>query len=307
MEVLTGFDARPTGPSVATIGAFAVVHIGHQALIERATQAAESAGAVPTVVTFDRHPLEVVRPEAAPCRLWSTAQRLARFEELGIGRVLLVPFSREVSELTPREFVSRVLVESLACAHVVVGQDFRFGHDRAGDPQVLSELGAELGFTVEVAPLVGGDQKVSTSEVRRLVLEGDVSGAAALLGASHRIAGTVVRGDGRGREIGFPTANLEPPERTCLPAAGIYAGWWVEAGRRLPGAVYVGDKPTLEGTSTGVEIHVFDLDEDLYGREAEIEFTTRLRGDRAFPSIDELVEQMRLDVAEARRVLASAP
>lgn len=308
MEVVRGLGRRVSPePTWATVGTFDGVHRGHAALHAAVVERAREAGAVPAVVTFDRHPLETLAPDRAPCRLATLEQRLGFLSEEEIGLVLVLPFTDEVAALEAEEFVRAALVETLNVSGVVVGEDFRFGHGRRGDVAMLRELGAVHGFAVETLPLVeDAGRRISSTNIRRMVGEGDVTGAATLLGRGYRLKGEVVRGEGRGRGIGFPTLNLAPHERACLPGNGVYAGWWLWRGRRLPGVINVGVRPTFTPDPAPViEIHVFDLDEDIYGERGAIEFTQRLRDEERFPSVDALVEQIRRDADQARGILGS--
>ncbi len=308
MEVVHGLGRRVSSkPTWATVGTFDGVHRGHAALHATVVDRARGAGAVPAVVTFDRHPLETLAPDRAPCRLATLEQRLGFLSEEGIELVLVLPFTGEVAALEAEEFVRAVLMETLNASGVVVGEDFRFGHGRRGDVGMLRELGAGCGFTVETLPLVeDGGQRISSTQIRRLVGTGDVAQAATLLGRGYRLAGEVVRGEGRGHGIGFPTLNLAPHERACLPGNGVYAGWWLWGERRMPGVINAGVRPTFTPDPAPViEIHVFDLDEDVYGEHGEIEFTQRLRDEERFPSVDALVAQIRRDADQARSILGS--
>lgn len=312
MEILRGATGR-SGPSegkpaVATIGTFDAVHRGHQALFRRVVDEARRLEAAPTVITFDRHPIEVLAPEKAPCRITTLDQRLILFEDVGIERAVVLPFTRDLASLEPEAFVEEVLVAGLGVRKVLVGRDFRFGHGRRGDVQLLGELGRREGFEVEACELVETeDGPVSSTVVRRLVGEGGVEEAAELLGRPFRLAGTVVHGAGRGgAELGFPTANLEVHPLACLPGLGVYAGWWLWEEGRVPGAVNVGIRPTFTpDPEPVVEIHLLDFSGDLYGASGEIEFHSRLRDEVRFSSAEELVDQMHEDVEETRRRLGS--
>ena len=304
MEILRGADSRPADdrPTVVTVGMFDGVHRGHKMLFARVMEEARSLAARAAVVTFDPHPLDVLAPNKAPCLLTTLEQRLALFEEEGFDIALVLPFNKELAALTPAQFAKEALVEELHVRKILVGEDFRFGHDRAGDVETLREIGASDGFEAEAIPLLGGrDEKVSSSDIRRLVAQGEVVRAAEVLGHPFRLAGKVVEGDRRGRELGFPTANLKPHPRACLPGNGVYAGWWIWKGKRLAGAINVGVRPTFkEGEAPLCEIHVLDFDGDLYGETGEVEFTDRLRAEEKFASADALIEQMKKDVANAR-------
>jgi riboflavin kinase/FMN adenylyltransferase len=307
MEVLHGADARPSDdrPTVATVGMFDGVHRGHRLLFDRVFEDARKLDARSAVVTFDPHPLEVLAPDKAPCMLTTLDQRLRLFEEAGFDLALVLPFNRELAELTPEQFAKAALVDELNVRKILVGEDFRFGHDRAGDVDTLREIGHADGFEAEAIPLLGDmDHKIGSSAIRRLVAEGKVEDAARLLGHNFRLAGVVVEGDKRGRELGFPTANMDPHPRACLPGHGVYAGYWVSEGERLPGAINVGVRPTFkDGAPPVCEIHVLDFDGELYGKRGEVEFAAFLRPEERIGSADALIEQMHADVDATRRVL----
>jgi riboflavin kinase / FMN adenylyltransferase len=311
-----GLDDVPDdwGPSVVTIGVFDGVHRGHQRIVARATAAAAELGLPVVVVTFDPHPDEVVRPGAHPPHLGTARQRAELLAGLGVDAVCVLPFTREFSELGPDEFVHAVLVERLHAVRVVVGEDFRFGYRAAGDVALLAELGEKYDFTAEGVPLLADDGvRISSSEIRERLTAGDVAAAARDLGRPHRVEGVVVRGQRRGRALGFPTANLETPPYTAIPADGIYAGWLVSldpGGReqeRWPAAISVGTNPTFDGTERSVEAHALDRDDlDLYGTHVAVDFVARLREQVRFGSVDELVAQMHRDTGAARTLLAGS-
>jgi len=299
------------GPCVVTIGEFDGVHRGHQRIVFTARQAASELGLPVAVVTFDPHPDEVIRPGSHPPLLATGRRRLQLLAGLGVDAVCVIAFTLEFSRLSAEEFVRTVLAERLHAARVVVGANFRFGHKAAGDVPLLAELGEKYDFTVEGVPLLTEDGvTVSSTVIRELLAAGDVPGAAELLGRPHRVEGVVVRGHQRGRALGFPTANLEPPEHTAIPADGIYAGWLVsldpagEEAERWPAAISVGTNPTFGGNERTVEAHALDRDDlDLYGTHVATEFVTRLRATVKFDSVDALVRQMYIDVGDARRLL----
>ncbi len=307
MEVLRGAKERPSDgrPTVVTVGMFDGVHRGHRMLFDRVFEEAKRLQARTAVVTFDPHPLEVLAPDKAPCILTTLEQRLALFEDAGFDCALVLPFNKELSALSPMEFAREALVEELHVCKVLVGEDFRFGHDRAGNVATLAEIGKTEGFDAEPVGLLGGDEgKISSSDVRLLLREGLVDAAASLLGRPYRLAGEVVHGDERGRTLGFPTANIKPSPRACLPALGVYAGWWCWDGRRLPSAINVGVRPTFKQDDPPLtEVFVLDFDGDLYGEHGEVEFTARLRPEVKFDSVDDLVRQMADDVVRTRDVL----
>ena len=310
MEVLWGTDARSSvdAATVATIGVFDGVHRGHVALFERVTSEAKRLGARPAIVTFEPHPVEVIAPDRAPCILTTIEQRLALFEDHGFDMTVVVRFDREFANLTPSEFVRVALIDEVRARTVIVGEDFRFGHDRAGDVTTLAELGGEFGFEAEAFGIVGDNGgRISSSVIRRLIGEGSVADAAALLGRGYRLAGEVVRGQDIARELhGLPTVNLESDARSCVPGPGVYAGWWVWRGRRLPGVVNVG-RERGPGHAPApvpvVEIHIFDFDEEVGGERGEIEFTAFLRPEQKFDGVEALVAQIRADADRARALL----
>jgi riboflavin kinase / FMN adenylyltransferase len=309
-----GLDEVPAGwgESVVTIGVFDGVHRGHQRIVERAAQVGEQRGLPVVAITFDPHPDEVTRPGSHPPFLCSARRRAELLSGLGVDAVCVVPFTLEFSRLAPDDFVRTVLVERLHAAVVVVGEDFRFGHKAAGDVQLLAKLGEKYEFTTEGMPLLVADgSTISSTSIRQMLAEGDVAAAAKALGRPHRVEGVVVRGHQRGRALGFPTANLEMPPHTAIPADGIYAGWLAsldDEGRdvqRWPAAISIGNNPTFgEGEQT-VEAYALDrTDLDLYGMHAAIDFAARLRGTIRFDSVGTLVEQMHRDVDRARELTA---
>ncbi len=297
------------GPSVVTVGNFDGVHLGHQHVIRRAREDADARDATLVVVTFDPHPFAVLRPEHAPVTLSSLDERLVLMVDLGVDGVLVLPFSLEMAAWSPQEFVDRVLVGALHATAVVVGANFRFGHRAAGDVAFLTEAGRRQGFEVDGLSLDGGPQVWSSTYVRACLAAGDVEGAAEALGRSFRVRGVVVEGDRRGRELGYPTANVPTRGLAAAPADGVYAGWLRRIGdqERLPAAISVGSNPTFAGDrERRVETYVVDRDDlELYGVEVEVEFVTRLRGMERFDDVDALLAAMRDDVRRAREALGA--
>jgi riboflavin kinase / FMN adenylyltransferase len=299
------------GRSVVTIGVFDGVHCGHQRIVGHAREVASELGLPVVVVTFDPHPDEVIRPGSHPPFLCTARRQSVLLAGLGVDAVCVIDFTPDFSRLGPDEFVRTVLVDRLHAAQVVVGEDFKFGHKAAGDVGLLAELGEKYDFTAEGIPLVTDDGvRVSSTEIRAKLAAGDVAGAALDLGRPHRVEGVVVRGHRRGRALGFPTANLEAPPHTAIPADGIYAGWLVAVdadggdAERWPAAISVGTNPTFGGRDRTVEAHALDRDDlDLYGTHMGADFTQRLRPTLRFDSVAELVAQMHLDVAQARRLV----
>ena len=313
MQRWQGLDEVPGdwGASVVTVGVFDGVHRGHQRIVARATEVAAARGLPVVVVTFDPHPDEVVRPGSHPPFLCSVRRRGELLAGLGVTAVCMLSFTYEFSQLGPDEFVRAVLVDRLHARRVIVGEDFRFGHRAAGDVALLAELGEKYDFTAEGVPLVADDgQRISSTEIRERLAEGDVGGATRDLGRPHRVEGVVVRGHQRGRALGFPTANLETMPHTAIPADGVYAGWLISLDadgaeeERWPAAISVGTNPTFDGQVQTVEAYALDRDDlDLYGRHMAADFVTRIRGQARFDSVPELVEQMGRDVAQARTAL----
>ncbi|MCU1692394.1 MAG: bifunctional riboflavin kinase/FAD synthetase [Frankiales bacterium] len=302
-----GVESAPSGwgRCVVTVGVFDGIHLGHQQIIGRAVDAAREQGVPSVLLTFDPHPSEVVRPGSHPPVLTSQRYRAELIEALGVDVVCVLPFTQDFSRLTPDEFVHKVLVQHLHAKHVVVGDNFRYGHKAAGDIGALADAGRRWGFTVEGVPLQGaGETTWSSTYVRACVAAGDVEAAAAALGREHRLEGFVVRGDQRGREIGYPTANLEPLPWSAVPADGVYAGRLVLRGERLPAAISIGTNPTFDGQDRRVEAFVLDYTGDLYGEFIGLSFTARLRETLRFDGIEPLVAQMDKDVARARELLA---
>ena len=311
MQRWYGLEEVPAdwGRSVITIGEFDGVHLGHQRIISRAAEAGRERGLPVVVITFDPHPDEVIRPGTHPPMLTSSRRRAELLASVGADAVFVLPFTLEFSRLSPDEFVQLVLVDRLHAAAVVVGENFRFGHKAAGDVPLLANLGEKYEFVAEGVPLLVAEEGlVSSSTVRGRLDEGDVAGAAAMLGRPHRVDGVVVRGHQRGRALGFPTANLQTQPHTAIPADGVYAGWLLTLDNegheteRWPAAISVGTNPTFSDVvERTVEAYALDRDDlDLYGVQAAIEFADRLRGNVRFDSVDSLIEQMRADVAEAR-------
>ena len=307
-RVAQGLDDVAAAPSVVCIGFFDGVHRGHQTIIRRAARLAESAGVRSVVVTFDRHPQEVVNPGSQPKLLMTLGRRARALSEQGVDLVVVMPFDDRLRHLPPEGFVDHVLVEPLQAQRVVVGSNFRFGHRAAGDVQTLNTLGPSRGFTAEAVTLLELDGVViSSTEIRRAIDEGDVELAQRMLGRPHAVDGIVVRGDQRGAGLGYPTANLQVERRTAVPARGIYAGAFsLPDGTSHPCVTNVGINPTFGGQELRVEAHLLDYAGDLYGREAAVDFRHRLRDEEKFDSVDALVAQIDRDAAEARRLLGLA-
>jgi riboflavin kinase/FMN adenylyltransferase len=294
-----------------TIGVYDGVHLGHHAVLRLVRKLADASDLDAVCVTFDRHPAEVVRPESAPKLLTTTEQKLELLDATGyLDRCFVLHFDEERSREPAEEFVREVLVRGAAARIVVVGADFHFGRGRGGSVALLEQMGAELGFEVVGLGLqaLPGGPIYSSTRIRELLQEGDVVGAEELLGRPHEVRGTVQEGDRRGRELGFPTANLMVPTQICLPADGIYAGIFV--GRddvERTTAISLGRRPTFyeHAEMSLLEAYVLDFDGDLYGDEVKVRFVERLRGEERFETVEALVEQMRRDVEDTRRVLGA--
>ena len=311
MRIWRSIDDVPAdlGRTVVTIGNFDGVHLGHQHVVRRAREVARDRGVEHLVaVTFDPHPIAVLRPEHAPPTLSTVETRAVLLADAGVDDLLVVPFTRDIAAWTPERFIEEILVDALHAKAVVVGANFRFGHRAAGEVSTLREAGKSHDFVTEGIALDGGPQVWSSTYVRNCLAAGDVEGAAEALGRPFTVRGEVVKGDQRGRELGYPTANVPTTGMHAAPADGVYAGWL----RRLegdptplPAAISVGTNPTFDGDrERRVESHVLDRDDlELYGVPVEVSFVARLRGMVRFDSIDDLVATMADDVARARVAL----
>lgn len=296
-----------------SIGFYDGVHTGHRAVLGLVQQRARTSGLTTTVVTFDRHPAQVLRPESAPQLLCDLEQKLELLSSTGVDETLVIHFDHERSRETAEEFVGEVLIGALAAQLVVVGEDFHFGHRRGGNVGLLTEMGARAGFDVIGLGLVGPDgerarpeAQVSSTAIRRALVEGRLADANRMLGRPHEMRGPVVAGDQRGRQIGFPTANVAIADEMVLPADGIYAGHLVRAGgESLPAAIYLGKRPTFydDQPASLLEVHVLDFAGDLYDERVAVQFTHLIRGDQRFESVESLAEQLQKDCDQARRLL----
>lgn len=296
------------GPSAVTIGKFDGVHLGHREILRQLTDLATTRGLAPTVVTFDRHPAALFNPEAVPLDILSEADCLEIMSQQGIASTVVLAFDHALAALSPREFVTNILVSNLHTSVVLVGHDFRFGARAAGDVELLTELGHEFGFDVVLIDDVAaeGEGRVSSSQIREFIAEGDVAHAAKLLGRFPKVGGEVVHGHKRGRELGFPTANIGHDSSMLIPGDGVYAGWFSDNGHKYMAAISVGTNPTFEGvTERTVEAHLLDQNLDLYGHQVTVEFVHRIRGMVAFDGIDALITQMHEDVRITRELLGN--
>ena len=312
-----GLDAAPgdLGRTVVTIGMYDGVHRGHQHLIGAAVARARAMRRPCLLLTFDPHPAEVVRPGSHPAILTSLDRKAELVAGLGVDAMCVLPFTAEFMRLPPETFTHTVLVEHLHAAQVVVGENFTYGHRAAGTVATLTAEGRRFGFAVEGVPLAedvsdSGDVTISSTYIRACVAAGDMVSAARALGRPHRVDGVVVRGDRRGRDLGYPTANVQSPQYTAIPADGVYAGHLVTrdprggaSRERLPAAISVGTNPTFQGSRRTVEAFVLDYDGDLYGEHVGVEFASRLRPMEAFADIEGLLAAMAKDVSDTRQIL----
>ncbi|HEY6530756.1 MAG TPA: bifunctional riboflavin kinase/FAD synthetase [Acidimicrobiales bacterium] len=313
MEVLRDVEMcpRPESGTAVTIGAFDGVHLGHRAVIATLREVAEERGLQTAVVTFDRHPASVVRPESAPLLLTDLDQKLELLADCEVDYTLVVHFDEVRAKEAASDFVEEVLVGCLNASLVAVGEDFHFGHRRSGNVALLREMGAELGFDVVGHHLVGLDGRpaeppVSSTRIRAALAAGELEPASEMLGRHHEVRGIVGHGDERARELGFRTANLVVPESICLPADGVYAGWYVTPdGVAHPSAMNLGRRPTFyeHADRSLLEAHLLDFDADLYDQPARVQFVRRLRDELKVDSVDALVQQMARDVDDTRSIL----
>jgi riboflavin kinase / FMN adenylyltransferase len=312
VQIWRSLDDVPAdlGRTAVVIGNFDGVHLGHQHVIREARAVADAEGLHVVSVTFDPHPMAVLRPEHAPTVITDIETRAALLGGAGVDDVLALPFDRDVASWTPEEFARRVLADALHAAVVVVGANFRYGTRASGDVATLSASGEELGFRAIGVALDGGPQVWSSTYVRTCLAAGDVAGAAQALGRPFVVRGLVVRGDQRGRRLGFPTANVPTRELTAAPADGVYAGWLrrLDTGERYPAAISVGTNPTFDGErERRVESYVLDRDDlELYDVEVEVAFVDRIRGMVRFDGVDALIETMHDDVRRAHGILGDA-
>jgi riboflavin kinase/FMN adenylyltransferase len=305
MRIVRGLPPVPpeARPSVVALGVFDGVHLGHRAILQSAVSDAREAGIAALACTFDPHPMEVLQPGRAPLAITTLDERLALIEACGIDAAVVLPFTRELAAIEPEAFVKDVLLSRLGAREIVVGFNHRFGRGARGDVGLLRSLGERLGFRTHIAePLMVGGVAVSSTEIRAALQRGDIEAAARLLGRPYTLVGTVAHGAGRGRTLGFPTANLAPA-RPVLVAAGVYACTAEVADRKERAVVNVGIRPTFDETALAVEAYLLDFAGDIYGHTMILTFVSRIREERRFPSVDALRAQIDADVAEARRRL----
>lgn len=320
VDIWYGIDNIPAdlGPTSVTIGVFDGLHRGHQQLVAATVQHARENDHRAVMVTFDPHPVSVFLPERAPLAVITVERRLQLAEELGIDAVLVIDFTRELRGLGPREYVDTLLVNSLHAEHVVVGENFTFGAGASGTATALSHFGEQLGFGVEIVPLLDdAGQRICSTNIRAALARGDIASANWALGRHFTVTGPVVRGAGRGgKELGYPTANQYFPDSVAIPADGVYAGWFVieptdapvdgdmEAGVAYPAAISVGTNPTFGDEERSVESFVLDRHADLYGHAATVRFVDHVRDMEKFNSVEELLAAMARDVDKVREILA---
>lgn len=311
MQVFTSLEAVPEefGPSVVAVGKFDGVHAGHRAIIRALRRMADADGTVAAVVTFDRNPLSLLQPELSPEALLSNRQKLELLGETGLDATLMLTFDERLRAQSPDDFVREVLVETLGARTVIVGKDFRYGVSGSGDVASLRIEGERWGFDVQLVEDVREEgRRASSTWVREALATGDIRQAIEVLGHLPTVRSVVVPGLRRGRELGYPTANLRPGPEGFVPADGVYAGWLSVDGETFAAAISIGNNPTFEGVpERQIEAYVLDQDIDLYGRVVEIAFVERLRGMERFNSVDELIDKLAEDVARTRVVMADAP
>jgi riboflavin kinase/FMN adenylyltransferase len=295
---------EPSEPSAVAIGVFDGLHRGHQKIIDRLCQIARRHKVLSTVVTFDPHPALILAPDRAPLQIATLAQRVEGLERLGVEQVRILDFDETLARESASSFVSRVLVHELRTRHVVVGEDFHFGHNREGNVEMLRGEGERLGFVVHPAPIFGESHRWSSTEVRQALQGGDLPKANDTLGRPFSLRGAVVHGDARGRDLGYPTANLSIGERQIVPGMGVYAGAVrMPDAAWFPAAISIGTRPQFHDDGPVlVEVHVVGFGDDLYGQEIDVAFLTHLRGETTFSGIDALVAQIGRDVAQTEEI-----
>jgi riboflavin kinase/FMN adenylyltransferase len=295
--------------TVVTVGTFDGVHRGHWAVLETLVRFARADGLSSTLVTFDPHPLRIVRPEHAPKLLTTPVEKIEMLAQSDVDYVALVQFTKELSTYSPRRFVDEVLLEGLGMRHLVIGYDHGFGRGRSGDVDTLREIGQEVGFAVDVvAPVNVDGEPISSSAIRAALAAGDVANAARGLGRPYSLEGTVVRGEGAGRKLGFPTANLALRHGDKLvPHEGIYAVRAALPDRYVDGVLHLGPRPTFPGLPPSIELHLFDFDDDIYGRRVRVDFHARIRDIAKFANVKQLISAMGADCEQAREQLREIP
>jgi len=308
MDIYQGFDNIRESSIVIALGNFDGVHLGHRELIRKTVETAGKENGIPAVLTFDPHPMKILRSESCPPMLLTTQDKIRILSELGIKLLIITPFTFEIAGLQPEQFVKDVLVEKLKVKTVVVGYNYSFGRHGTGNAGMLADLAGNYGLKVIVAPPVRyGEIEISSTLIRQLLLEGFVSEAAKYLGYFPFVSSRVVSGDCRGREIGFPTANLDLPDGVLAPARGVYAVRVYTGADRFDGVANIGIKPTFGcALPQNLEVHLFNFSGNIYGQIIKVEFIERIRGEHSFSTIEELIGQIHKDATAARDILQSA-
>lgn len=293
--------------SVVTLGNFDGLHLGHQELIKMVIKRARETGAVSLVVTFRPHPLKILAPEKCPPLISIYEEKIGLFEKLGIDVLVKIPFTMDFSAMAPEDFVKDVLCGLLGAKEIFVGYNYRFGRGRQGNVQTLKKLGEKFGFVVrEVQQISLAGEVISSSKIRHLLRDGEVEHASKLLGRTYAVTGLVVKGDGRGRGLGFPTANIVP-KHAIIPANGVYAARLYVRDRLYDGIANIGLRPTFQEKSLTIEVHVFDFDEDIYHEEVSLYFVKKIREEKKFRNADALITQINADIKTAKDILAGHP
>lgn len=293
----------PSQRLVMAVGNFDGLHLGHQAVIGRAVEVARQREYTSAVLTFQQHPRSVLQPDNPPQLLLPPGDKIRRIEQMGVEVLIHLPFTPALALLSPEEFIGHILCEELNLSQIVVGEDFRFGKDRRGTSDLLNQLGEKLNFQVIVIPPVRiGDQVVSSTFIRQLLKQGQVREASVFLNRDYEVVGKVIPGDARGRQLGFPTANLEV-DNELIPREGVYAAWVVFEGKRHAGMVNIGCRPTFAGSFSLLEVHLIDLEADLYGKTLNVHFVERLRSEKAFPDAAALRRQLEEDRLQVLEIL----
>jgi len=299
----TDLEKLPAKHLVMAIGNFDGLHLGHQAVIGRAVDIARQQEYTAATLTFRQHPRSVLNPDSPPVLLLPPGEKVRRIERMGVEVLVYLDFTRKLSQRSPEEFINHVLCEKLNVSQVVVGHNFHFGRNRRGTPDLLRKKGPELGFQVTVVPPVQiGDQVVSSTNIRHLLHQGRVKEASIFLNREYEIVGEVIAGDRRGRQLGFPTANLKVINE-LIPEEGVYATWVVHQGTRRAGMANIGQRPTFPDASEAVEVHLLDFQGDLYGQTLSVHFVDRVRCEQAFPGAEALRRQLALDREKVLAIL----
>lgn len=293
--------------SIITLGNFDGLHLGHQELIRKIILRAEETGGLSMVVTFRPHPLKILAPEKCPPLISIYEEKIELLEKLGIDVLVKIPFTLDFSAMGPRDFVKDILVDLLGAKEIFVGYNYRFGKGRKGNIQMLRDLGSELGFIVrEVEQVSLNGEVISSTRIRQLLINGEVEHAARLLGRPYALCGIVVKGDGRGRGLGFPTANIVS-RHSIIPSNGVYAVRLFVRDKYYNGIVNIGLRPTFDAKSMAIEVHIFDFDEDIYGEELTVYFANKIREEKKFQNAEALIRQINADITNAKEILLLQP